>query len=833
MEFCGSLWTLVLIINLMFSFYLCKEPIPLPIPEYEAVAGEIGHLPCNFTIPSDPSLVSLMLWYRDQERAPIYTVDFRKGTRDNPKHFTIPEYAERSYFDVNIIPPTLRLNSISLADEGYYRCHIEFRRSRTITRVVNLKVITPPQSVVIMDDRGQRLKDVAGPYDEGAYLSLLCEAEGGNPSPSVTWWRDKSLLDDTFSRTSQSFVRNEYVFLELRRSDLMAQLTCEASNTNLTQPLREQIRIDLNLKPIYIRITTPQRPLRVGEEIRLHCETSGSRPPAKLSWWIDKKRVQTGKDSIPNSRNITYSTLSITPKSDDNGKAVVCKAENKDLPHPVLQDIWYLNVLFSPEVSLQLGANIKYSTIKEGNDVYMECIIRANPPVGELTWLFENKPFFSNASAGIIISNQSLVLQRVKKEHRGKYRCIASNSEGEGESLDLFLEIRYTPTCKPSKKNIYGLAREEKVNITCEVDSDPADVTFRWALNNSIENVELHNFKSSGSTSIISYMPKSTTDYGSVLCWGRNSVGDQKEPCFFRIIPAGPPDPVRNCVVVNQSKSWLQIECEAGHGNGLEQSFHLDVYNSEINHLEVNLTSATSPSFSVKDLPAGTPFVLVVYASNEKGKSNSLAIMANTLHSDPQSKDSAFSPIAAILLAALGTLLMIGVVGIAFIQLRRRRPLKYMMLKKASEEIVETTIACPDVVPPNNTVYASPDFEGICEITKDSDSSKMKDNYKNCVVSLKKSWSFKKGLQDMPDVEVTLPDFNNPLVKHPSSPPLIGDVTLEECLSNKKIVIKVEHSPEPDRCQSRKVKISLIMQMNTFVIYKGLVSYDKRLLLGR
>ncbi|GFR16428.1 nephrin [Trichonephila clavata] len=387
-------------------------------------------------------MVSLMLWYRDQERAPIYTVDFRKGTRDNPKHFTVPEYADRSYFDVTKLPPTIRLDSVSIEDEGIYRCNIEFRRSRTVTRMVKLNILIPPLSVVIMDDRGQRLKGLAGPYDEGAYLSLLCEAEGGDPSPSVTWWRDRSLLDDTFYRASQNYVRNELVILELRRTDLLVELTCQASNTDLMLPLIENIKIDLNLRPLYVRITTPQRPLKVGEEIRLHCETSGSRPPAKISWWIDNTRIQSGKESIPNSRNITYSSLNLRPSIDDNGKTVTCKAENIALAHPIIQDSWNLNVHFPPEVTLHLGANIKYSTIKEGNDVYMECTIRANPPVAELTWLFENKPFFSNASAGIIISNQSLVLQKVKKEHRGNYRCIASNTEGEGESSDLFLEVR-------------------------------------------------------------------------------------------------------------------------------------------------------------------------------------------------------------------------------------------------------------------------------------------------------------------------------------------------------------------------------------------------------
>lgn len=82
--------------------------------------------------------------------------------------------------------------------------------------------------------------------------------------------------------------------------------------------------------------------------------------------------------------------------------------------------------------------------------------------------------------------------------------------------------------------------------------------------------------------------------------------------------------------MVNQTHTWLLIECEPGYSNGLQQKFHLDVYNSAVDHLQVNLTSLDVPIFSVHDLPPGTPFVLVVYASNEKGKSNSLAIVGNT-----------------------------------------------------------------------------------------------------------------------------------------------------------------------------------------------------------
>lgn len=68
----------------------------------------------------------------------------------------------------------------------------------------------------------------------------------GNPAPIVTWWRSGALLDDTYFRTSQGFVRNELIITELKRSDYMVEFTCQASNTNLTDPVNASVRIDLN-----------------------------------------------------------------------------------------------------------------------------------------------------------------------------------------------------------------------------------------------------------------------------------------------------------------------------------------------------------------------------------------------------------------------------------------------------------------------------------------------------------------------------------------------------------------------------------------------------------
>lgn len=114
---------------------------------------------------------------------------------------------------------------------------------------------------------------------------------------------------------------------------------------------------------------------------------------------------------------------------------------------------------------------------------------------------------------------------------------LLSYKMSHAEGIILFLLD--APTCRPSQKNLYGVARTETVNISCEVESDPSDVTFRWALNNTVENMELHNFTSDGIKSTLTFTPRTMLEFGAILCWGINSVGEQKDPCVVRIIPAG------------------------------------------------------------------------------------------------------------------------------------------------------------------------------------------------------------------------------------------------------------------------------------------------------
>ena len=46
-----------------------------------------------------------------------------------------------------------------------------------------------------------------------------------------------------------------------------------------------------------------------------------------------------------------------------------------------------LYVLDAPELVLAMGKNIDSSDIVEGNDVYLECHVLANPPPRKVIWM--------------------------------------------------------------------------------------------------------------------------------------------------------------------------------------------------------------------------------------------------------------------------------------------------------------------------------------------------------------------------------------------------------------------------------------------------------------
>ncbi|GIY90850.1 uncharacterized protein CEXT_123301 [Caerostris extrusa] len=284
-------------------------------------------------------------------------------------------------------------------------------------------------SVFIIDENGRSLSDIIGPLNEGSRLSLLCETNG--------------------------------------------------------EPSEKSISLDLNLKPLNVHITSLQRPLSADRRTTLKCQSSGSRPPAVLTWWIGSRQLLNA--TVATYDSTTISKLTLVPTSDDHGRVLSCRATNPVMNGHILEDHRVLNIHHIPALSVTVGTPNVF--ILEGDVVYFDCNIIANPPATEVGWRFNNEPVYTNINAGIKIQNRSLLLHKITRKYAGNYSCVAANSEGEGFSESVAIDVHFVPFCASNQRASYGVPLRESVNIECKVEANPPNVAFHWYLNNTYRQI--------------------------------------------------------------------------------------------------------------------------------------------------------------------------------------------------------------------------------------------------------------------------------------------------------------------------------------------------------
>uniref|UniRef100_A0A0A9XSS5 Kin of IRRE-like protein 3 n=3 Tax=Lygus hesperus TaxID=30085 RepID=A0A0A9XSS5_LYGHE len=722
------------------------------LKEVQAVTKGTAHLPCNI-LPPEQSIndsVALVVWYKDDAK-PIYSLDSRaktSGASEIGTHWKDDNVLDgRSYFRTSSDPATLSIDNVQETDEALYRCRVDFKTSPTRNYKVKLTVIVPPQKPTIFDDRGKEVSAKTEPYEEGSELKLTCIVTGGKPSPWIRWWRDGTMIDTSDANTSFPNVKdNQLSVASLDRGYLNAVYTCQASNNNISHPATTRVTIDMHLKPMSVSITTPYQPLSADRDYEIECESVGSRPPAKITWWRNNKELTSFTEKVSEDENVTTSILTIRPAIKDNGGRLICRADNPKVARDALEEVWKLDVTYVPRIELKLGSNLNPHDIEEGDDVYFDCNIDANPKAYKVVWKHNNHMIQLNQKSGVIVSNEALALQNVKRDQSGNYTCIASNVEGDGESNVVSLKVMYKPICKDSGKTTIGAGKNEEARVLCEVESYPKPDGFQWSLNNTGGPTDIppERFQNSLqlSLSTLSYVPQSELDYGTVMCWATNTAGRQEEPCVFQIIPAGKPDQPSNCTLVNQTMTSVEVDCAEGYDGGQQQFFQLEVYDYGSDFLSYNQSSPRA-NFAVHGLLPGALLRLRIYAYNGKGRSESIFLEAYTLKvAEKQTGPPApfaVTPVVVVLMVATVVMVTFSIVVFAAIKIRGGRggsPSNSRPPKKKTKgavradvrEVYESDDPNPDVIPCNKEsdyqlVFNGGTKEDLIESAKDRNTS--------------------------------------------------------------------------------------------------------------
>ncbi|KAH8354979.1 hypothetical protein KR093_003272, partial [Drosophila rubida] len=508
-----------------------------PLSEVLTAVGSEVALPCDLmpgTMIADK--VQLVIWYRQGNVKPIYTFD----ARGRPLHQAIPwadenVFNKKAHFYYDTNPPALRIKNIQTSDAGLYKCRVDFHKSPTRNWRINVTVLgewqtrlslsirspfslhtlllpplaVPPTQLTILDNNGAAVRDqTAGPYLEGDSINLTCLSSGGVPPPRVSWWREHALVDDSYQVLPDGSVRNALQLKNIQRKDLLTMYTCQATNGHVVPALTKKVILDMNLPPLSLLLQGLNHAVVAGTRTHVTCTAIGARPPPHIIWSKAGQVLKGATQSNASDGNTTISELMLIPVPEDNERQVVCSiALNSGITSQqlhegdttvmttlgngntglYLKDSRVLNVTHAPIVNLNLGAPLDSNNLLKGSDVYLDCAVRANPALTRVEWYHNDKQLHS--SRGIIISNQTLVLQGISKSSHGQYFCRATNLQGSVSSNEVFLDVKYPPVCK-SESTIIRAALKQTINITCEVDANPVDnLNYKWHFNNSLESL--------------------------------------------------------------------------------------------------------------------------------------------------------------------------------------------------------------------------------------------------------------------------------------------------------------------------------------------------------
>jgi len=653
-----------------------------PVHTVMVVAGSTAELPCEINIDNPEDRTKLVLWFRNQSLTPFYTYNVMNADIQ-PKHWRDPEsfFSARSSYSANSHKSSLKITSIKLSDSGRYKCRVDYHLEQTSFQLIDLIVIVPPEKPRIFYETEQ-VQSNRLHVTENQSVTLVCESKGGVPLPALTWWQDYNLIDKSFQRFNNKVV-NKLELVELGRENLNSLFICQASNNNLSMPVSTSVKLDLSFPPLSVKILRTDHTLIVGQSRTLECEVTGARPKPKITWWKGGTQLRESQSRTSLDGNTTVSSTYIVPQMSDSGLVLVCRVETPGLQE-IKENEWKLPVHYSPRSQIQLGGSLNSTNIREFDDVYFECRVDANPPYRKITWKHNDRVLFQNKDNGIIISGSSLAIQGIKRDYIGNYTCSATNDIGKGGSSSINLDIKYTPACSPGQQLVYEVAKLSSVHVSCSMDANPdREIHFNWKFNTTANtvNIPASDVSQQGLTSIAKYTPRTELDFGTLICWGANSVG-RGIPCVYHLLPIGPPNPPTDCWARNVTYSTLKVSCEGKYDKHLPE-FFLEV---RLANTGISIQKLHSPSmdFDIIGLKPGSSYTITVKSKTKFGISEPVYVPIVTLiepikqlaETKVKEKKEEESEKIAIVLGGIATVILLVVVILLSVFTHRRRLLE-------------------------------------------------------------------------------------------------------------------------------------------------------------
>ncbi|XP_060041757.1 nephrin isoform X2 [Erinaceus europaeus] len=455
-------------------------------------------------------------------------------------------------------------NGLTLTCEAFSEAFTK----ETFKKSLTLNVKYPSQKLWIEGPpEGQHLR-------AGTRVRLVCLAIGGNPEPSLTWYKDSRTVSEprppqeprrvqlgSVEKSGSTFTRE--LVLITQPSDNQAKFMCKAGQ------LSASTRLAVQFPPTNLTILANASALRPGDALNLTCVSVSSNPPVNLSWDKEGERLEdmaAPPRKAPFKGSSAARTVLLKMSSRDHGHRVTCRAHSPELRETV-SAFYRLNVLYAPEF---LGEQVPVVTAVEQGAALLPVLVSANPRPEAFNWTFRG---YRLSPAGgprhRILSGGALQLWNVTRADDGLYQLHCQNSEGTAEAL-VRLDVHYAPIIRtlqdPTEVNVGG-----SVDIVCTVDANPVlPEMFSWErLGEEEEEQSLEDTEqvSKGSTGRLQIQNAKLAQAGAYQCIVDNGVAPPARGLVRLVVRFAPqvehPTPLTKVAAAGDSTTSATLHCRA------------------------------------------------------------------------------------------------------------------------------------------------------------------------------------------------------------------------------------------------------------------------------
>ncbi|XP_043256636.1 tyrosine-protein kinase-like otk [Colletes gigas] len=416
---------------------------------------------------------------------------------------------------------TLVIRSVDHNDQGFYSCRAE-RGDTFVAYTVELQIaylmnlsaasfepLLPNQVAVVGEDQE---------------LQVSCLEPSGLPAPKVYWKDPKGhIISDSGPVRVQD---NTLIVAKARMGEDDGNYTCVAENMAGETDISAQVLI--STPPTLISSPESQSVMK-GDSVTMTCSYSGMDPPVTQVRWL-KDGEPLKETGGPSRHNVSdhHGNVTLYLRSSDlsDKGAYVCEVFTKGFPS-VLSEPANLAVeeklKFSPEPvdkRLELGSTSKVPCKSQG---------ATNPMV---KWIKEGVG--EEFPKHVQDINGTLHFNGVLEGDKGRYTCIASNTQGSINhtiNIDVIIAPKFTVQPQNPTEAIEGYP----VMLHCAAEGDPKP-TIQWDKDLRMSNLNNSRFEvlSNGSLYITEVY---LSDEGKYGCMAGNSGGLKREEVQLNVKP--------------------------------------------------------------------------------------------------------------------------------------------------------------------------------------------------------------------------------------------------------------------------------------------------------